>query len=278
MEESITTESPEEADIRRIRQKWKNLTDGRKQLKNDKNKLRTEKNKSKKTTKMVDIIRLNVGGEIIMTTRASLVRIPTSILAVLFNGRWEQKINNDINGNLFLDFNPVLFRHLLERLRTWSNDKTPIFYPPRSSSPSNFRSFEKMLKRLGLSSIQQSSNALIVMNVGGESITTRQKTLTHSKSPKLSSSLTTKFNASHLNDQAIFIDADPQLFRHLIEQLREEKAVNPLDFNTPSEKNRKAFDRMLKIFSLNRKWERACYNFRRYDYKLSLLPFPLSVI
>ena len=253
MDESITTEPPEEVIIRRIREERKNLTEGWKQLKANRNNLRTEKNKSKKSIEMVDIIRLNVGGEMIMTTRASLVRIPTSILGVLFNGRWEQKINNDIDGNLYLDFNPVLFRHLLEQLRAWTNDKTPIFHPPRSSSPFNFRSFEKMVKRLGFSSIQQSSNALIVMNVGGESITTRQKTLAHSKSPKLLSSLTTKFNTSHLNGRAMFIDADPQLFRHLIEQLREEKAANRLYFNTPSEKNRKAFDRMSKSFSLNRK-------------------------
>ncbi|EPS57124.1 hypothetical protein M569_17698, partial [Genlisea aurea] len=63
------------------------------------------------------VIRLNVGGEIIMTTRQTLTKIPKSTLYFMFNGRWEQKLQIDQNGNIFFDFNPIIFRHLIDQLQ-----------------------------------------------------------------------------------------------------------------------------------------------------------------
>jgi hypothetical protein len=46
-----------------------------------------------------DVIRLNVGRNIIMTTRETLMQIPKSILSMMFNGRWEQKLQRNQEGN-----------------------------------------------------------------------------------------------------------------------------------------------------------------------------------
>jgi len=65
-----------------------------------------EQKQMEKPVENTDIIQLNVGGEIIVTTRETLTRIPTSIL--MFNGRCEDKLLLDQNRNFFFDFNPVL--------------------------------------------------------------------------------------------------------------------------------------------------------------------------
>ena len=85
------------------------------QLKNDRQKLEEEKKQMQKFVENTDVIRLNVGGEIIMTTRQTLTRVPKSILALMFNCRCEHKLEIDQNGNIFFDLNPILFRHLLDQ-------------------------------------------------------------------------------------------------------------------------------------------------------------------
>ncbi len=78
-----------------------------------------------------------------MTTRETLTHIQKSILSIMFNGRWDKKLQIDKNGFIFLDFNPILFRHLLDQLQTL--DITNISPP---SPPSLIIPFNKMLKKL----------------------------------------------------------------------------------------------------------------------------------
>jgi len=42
-----------------------------------------------------NVIRLNINGEIIFTTRQTLISLPKSLFSILFNGRWEQKWHQD---------------------------------------------------------------------------------------------------------------------------------------------------------------------------------------
>ena len=87
------------------------------QLELDRQILKEEK-RILKSLNNIDVLRINVGGEIITATRQTLTKIHKSILSVLFNGRWEHKLQIDQNGNIFFDFNPILFRHLIDQLQT----------------------------------------------------------------------------------------------------------------------------------------------------------------
>jgi len=46
-----------------------------------------------------------------------LTRISKSNISMMFNDRWEHELEIDQNGNIFFDFNPILFRHLLDQLQ-----------------------------------------------------------------------------------------------------------------------------------------------------------------
>jgi len=130
-----------------------------------------------------------------------------STLAIMFNGQWEDKLNRDQQGNIFFDFNPILFQHLLEQLRLIENEELITFYPPSSSSL--VIPFEKMLRKLGINQLQKFKNVL-ELNVGGEMLTTRQKIITQ---------------ISNLT-RDLFIDSDPKVVRQLINQLREEQKID----------------------------------------------------
>jgi hypothetical protein len=59
------------------------------------------------------LLRINVGGEIIRTTRATLTFFRDSNLAALFSGRWDRRLLLDATDAMFLDFNAECFRKIL---------------------------------------------------------------------------------------------------------------------------------------------------------------------
>ena len=65
---------------------------------------------------MNEIIRLNVGGERYTTTRATLTRYPQSMLGAMFSGTLPTTI--DEHGCFFIDRDGLLFRHVLNFLRS----------------------------------------------------------------------------------------------------------------------------------------------------------------
>ena len=99
--ESTTDESIADKTYRKHSEIEKELKKDEKQLKIDREKFEEEKQITKFIDN-IDVIQLNVGGEIIMTTRQTLTKIPKSILYIMFNGRWEHKLQIDQNGNIFL--------------------------------------------------------------------------------------------------------------------------------------------------------------------------------
>ena len=214
--------------------------------------LKDEKKRIRVPMKMTDVIRLNVGGEQMMTTRASLSTAPKSALTYLFNSRWEEKLYRDIDGNIFLDFNPPLFRHLLQQLRTVKR-VGPLggFSPPPSSSPSTIQSFNKMLKQLGLHPDLKPPNKVIVMNVGGNRMMTREKTLNEANSTALISRPAKAVRQDGVKHNSLFVDADPQAFSSFIGNLRLSQATNAMCSSPSSSSNRlRVFNRMLKNFKL----------------------------
>ncbi|CAF1507304.1 unnamed protein product [Adineta ricciae] len=67
------------------------------------------------------IVNLNVGGEKISTSRRTLTQPEGSLLAAMFSGKLDHKLTKDPAGCIFLDYDPFLFKCLLNQLRTWSD-------------------------------------------------------------------------------------------------------------------------------------------------------------
>ena len=68
-----------------------------------------------------DILHLNVGGKIFLTSKATLCFKPESNLAKMVRGETEQLFDKD--GNLFIDQNPKYFSFILQYLRTGRNQQ-----------------------------------------------------------------------------------------------------------------------------------------------------------
>ena len=65
---------------------------------------------------MADIVKLNVGGAIYTTSRATLTKYPNSMLAAMFSG--SLPTTQDEHGNYWIDRNREMFRYVLEFLRS----------------------------------------------------------------------------------------------------------------------------------------------------------------
>jgi hypothetical protein len=97
-----------------------------------------------------DVIQLNVGGEIIATTRSTLCQIEGSLLACMFSGRWEERLCKDKQGNYFLDFDPVCFKPILSYLRA-KRIETPEQKATKPPLPKNEeKDFWSLVAYLGL--------------------------------------------------------------------------------------------------------------------------------
>ena len=64
-----------------------------------------------------DIIHLDVSGLKLKTTRSTLCQVEGSLLASMFSGRWEDSVQRDKDGAVFLDFNSQHFTVILDYLR-----------------------------------------------------------------------------------------------------------------------------------------------------------------
>ncbi len=171
-----------------------------------------------------DLIRLNVGGQIIVTRRETLTKLPNSKLASFFNPSSPDRLSPNQDGSYFLDYNPLLFSHLLDQLRVLKNNQSVIFHPPLSSSSS--KSFNQMLQDFRLPLPQKSENDVIALNVGGEKIVTLRKTL--NGVPGLNLALLPSNSTEVKRDRLgrPFLDYNPIVFRRLLDNSREGKQVD----------------------------------------------------
>jgi len=192
--------------FKQMRQTYGELKKDKKQLEIDREKFNSEKELNRNIYES-DVIHLNVGGEILATTRQTLISLPKSLFSILFNGHWEQRLHYDDQENIFLDFNPIVFRHLLDQLQLNQGEK--ISTP---SDPSLIRSFEKMMKKLRVEHLLSISDRNILsVNVDGQLITAH---------------LSNGLNLT--NKTRIFIDYHPKIVRHFIKFNRENKSF-PID-------------------------------------------------
>ncbi|CAF1390229.1 unnamed protein product [Adineta steineri] len=101
-------------------------------------------------TKIDEVIKINVAGEILSTSYSTLTYISNTKLS-LFN-LWPR----DENGYMFLDFRPDLFKDFLSQLRRWSirnNQSDDIRFEPSSWKVKN--EFNEMIISLGFEKYQQ---------------------------------------------------------------------------------------------------------------------------
>ena len=239
----MTTESAADQYLVEISKAIHEFKDEEKSIKMDRERLSELKTIGMVRTEGTDAISLNVGGEIIVTTRATLTRIPKSLFNVLFHGRWEDRLPSDFDSNFFFDFNPQLFRHLLAQLRTVEDTEPWAFYPP-NRSPRTVQSFDRMLRKLRFPIAPPSPNDVIVMNVGGKMQVTRQQTLLQSQIPILMS------HSSSTNGQ-VFFDAHPNLFCQLINRLRKRTLIKLFDYRDLWAKFGRSFYEMIRTFGFN---------------------------
>jgi hypothetical protein len=194
---------------------------------------------------------LNVGGEIITTTRQTLMKISKSTLSILFNGQWEHKLPKDQNGNIFLDFNPILFRHLLDQLQIIETNNSIQLYPPFQSSL--LEPFKKMLRKLGLQqSLSSEKKNVITFNVGGQKITNQRTTFTQVSNSTFDTIIPPTKMMNLNNESDVFLDYDPKLFQHLINQLRK-NSFKKINSSGSSLHEEKSFKKMLNDLSIHRK-------------------------
>ena len=199
-----------------------------------------------------DIFRLNVGGEYITVTRQILTKIPESTLSILFNGKWDDELPKDQNENIFFDFNPILFRHLLGQLQVLEFNDSARLYPP--SQPSLAIPFNKMIKKLGLQqSLSSEKKNVITFNVGGQTIRSQRTSFTQVSNSTFDT-IVAPTEMSNLNNESdAFVDYDPKLFQHLIKQLRRQSFKNISYPELSSNEEKLVFRKMLNDLSIHRK-------------------------
>jgi hypothetical protein len=98
-----------------------------------------------------DIIHLNVGGQRLSTTRATLCQVEGSFLASMFSGRWEGAHKRDDDGAVFLDYNPEFFVPILNCLRAmkYATPGNPPSFPQLRED--QIKDFKRFIQYLGLS-------------------------------------------------------------------------------------------------------------------------------
>jgi hypothetical protein len=195
-----------------------------------------------------DLIRLNVGGRIIVTRRKTLTKLPNSTLANFFNPSSPDRLFANEDGSYFLDYNPVLFSHLLDQLRVLKNNESIVFRPPLSSSSS--KPFNQILQDFGLPLPQRSENDVIALNVGGKSIATLRKTLTGVPDSNLALLASNTLEVSRDRLGRPFLDYNPIVFLHLLDQLREGKKINDNSLKPPPNESQNVFNAMLKALAV----------------------------
>eukprot|EP00742_Colponemidia_sp_Colp-10_P008314 GILJ01008997.1.p1 GENE.GILJ01008997.1~~GILJ01008997.1.p1 ORF type:complete len:327 (-),score=37.95 GILJ01008997.1:128-1108(-) len=100
-----------------------------------------------------DVVSVNCGGKTLMVKRSTLCAVEGSVLASMFSGRWEEGLEKDDKGNVFLDFNPECFLRIVNWLRLRLLEGPELVSPP-SDVPADLRlEFEALVQYLGLETI-----------------------------------------------------------------------------------------------------------------------------
>jgi len=204
--------------------------DEKKTIQNTEKNIRNKQNKHNNELKSIqdlfntnDYIRLNIGGQILVTRRSTLTKIPNSKLARWFDLSSPELLKPEYDGSYFLDFDSNLFSFLLDQLRSLDDLTTPVFKLP--TSPILSKLFRQMLNDLDLPLPPKSKNNYIILNIGGKRIETTRDTINRLADANLSKSI---LNTTDDQSDPIFIDYNPKKFYHLLDQARIKQPNKPV--------------------------------------------------
>ena len=107
-----------------------------------------------------DVIRINVGGtKIIDVRRRTMTQVEGSLLQSMFSGRWEDSLEKDQDGRIFIDHPPHLFLPMVDFLRSIASEtpmtettQPPMFYDNSNKdvNKKNERDFKTMVEYFGV--------------------------------------------------------------------------------------------------------------------------------
>jgi hypothetical protein len=110
-----------------------------------------------------------------------------------------------------------------------------------------------MIRKLGLQqSLSSEKKNVITFNVGGQTITNQRTTLTQVSNSTFDTIVPPSKMINFNNQNDVFVDYDPKLFQHLINQLRK-NSFKKMNFSGLSLREEKSFKKMLNDLSIHRK-------------------------
>lgn len=127
-----------------LEQREKELDEREEKLRENEERFEAERTLAYGETTESDVLHLNVGGTKTTVLRRTLTAVPGSMLASKFSGRWDESLEKDKDGNIFIDQDFPLFSILLKYLRNRANGDaifpvTPIKFPKLSKDQSDAR-------------------------------------------------------------------------------------------------------------------------------------------
>jgi len=136
------------ASFNRLKEKEKELSRSIERLKKEKAEFGCGENN--------DVISLNVGGTLMATLRSTLTFVEDSMLASRFSGRWDNSLEKDRDGNLFIDQPIELFKVMIDHLRT-RRCETPLTFDAEApdldffkDNEYDYESFKRMVEYYGV--------------------------------------------------------------------------------------------------------------------------------
>ena len=166
-----------------------------------------------------EIIRLNVGGRLMTTTRSTLTKYGDSLLGKMFDAGSQLPPARLVDGAYFMDEDPEIFEVILNWLRHGTVDY-------KTASKDHLKAVASYFGLLDLEELLDKYDSwtedIIRLNVGGRFMTTTRQTLTNYAESALSEMFSSDSQnpPMRLPDGAYFIDVDPDVFTVILNWLR----------------------------------------------------------
>eukprot|EP01113_Clastostelium_recurvatum_P042515 TRINITY_DN6896_c0_g1_i3.p1 TRINITY_DN6896_c0_g1~~TRINITY_DN6896_c0_g1_i3.p1 ORF type:complete len:318 (+),score=70.57 TRINITY_DN6896_c0_g1_i3:41-994(+) len=133
-----------------IEKQRQSLHDESTTLQGERHALEEEKRVMSQIKRDDDIITLNISGHISAIKRSTLIQIPGSLFSQMFSGRWEDRLDRDKDGNVFLDYNYSFTEKILDYLRALKIKSPERTLPKPEVTDSQWDDFNDFLQYLAL--------------------------------------------------------------------------------------------------------------------------------
>ena len=174
-----------------------------------------------------EVISINVGGTVFSTTKTTVLQAKDGILARMI--RAEVTVTRDIEGNIFIDRDPKKFESILEYLRTGNwNGHDPKCTLDQLQAEAKYFGLTTLLKSIhkkkSIKCVEQQKgerpSRIISFNVGGTVFATSRQTVMKYPNSMLARICSTDVPVEKDSNGVYFIDRDPEIFRLILNYLR----------------------------------------------------------